>query len=108
MVNWETGILVTNLPIYQSTNVLERMKDVPPERRTARFVVAWALIAPDESEHVRNVSFPFRIATEQVRPISPGAPTSAVMLGPEKIMEARSEEIAREFERWSILAELFQ
>jgi len=86
--------------------LLERMKDVPPERRTARFVVAWALIAPDGSEHVRNVSFPFRITAEQIRPISPGAPTSAVMLGPEKIIEARGEEISREFERWGILAEL--
>ena len=86
--------------------MLERMKDVPPERRTARFVVAWALIAPGGSEHVRNVSFPFRIATEQVRPISPGAPVSAVILGPEKILAARSEEISREFERWGILAEL--
>jgi len=86
--------------------LLERMRNVPPGQRTARFVVAWALIAPDGSEHVRNVSFPFRIATRQIRPISPGAPTSAVMLGPEKIVEARSEEISREFERWGILGGL--
>jgi len=89
-------------------HLLERMKDVPPERRTAHFVAAWVIIAPDGSEHVRNVSFAFRIATRQIRPISPGAPTSAVMLGPEKIMEARSEEISRAFERWGMLAELLK
>jgi non-canonical purine NTP pyrophosphatase (RdgB/HAM1 family) len=88
--------------------LLERMKDVPPERRTARFVVAWALIAPDGSEHVRNVRHPFKIAAKQIRPISPGAPISAVMLGPEKIVEARGEEIFQRFERWGILAELLK
>jgi XTP/dITP diphosphohydrolase len=88
--------------------LLERMKGVPPERRTASFAIAWVIIAPDGSEHVRNIRYPFRIATKQIRPISPGAPVSAVMLGPQKIVEARGEEIFQRFERWGILAELLK
>ncbi len=88
--------------------LMDRMKGVPPERRTASFFAAWVIIAPEGSEYVRDVKFPFRIATEQIRPISPGSPISAVIIGPEKDIEARSKEIAREFERWGILAELLE
>lgn len=84
--------------------LLDRMKDVPLENRMARFFAAWVLIAPDGREYVRDVVFPFKIATEQIRPISPGSPVSSVMIGPENTIEARSREIFQEFERWGILA----
>jgi inosine/xanthosine triphosphate pyrophosphatase family protein len=86
--------------------LLQRLQGVPPERRTAAFMAGWALIAPDGSEHVRIVRYPFRIATEAIRPISPGAPTSAVMVGPESLIEARTRELHEEFERWGIVEQL--
>ncbi len=86
--------------------LLERMKKVPLDQRTASFFAAWVIIAPDKSEYVRKVRFPFKIATEQIRPISPGSPISAVRMGQEGDIEERSKEIAQELERWGILATL--
>ena len=37
---------------YKMTEIMRRMKDVPDEQRTARFVAAVAAIFPDGSEHV--------------------------------------------------------
>jgi len=88
--------------------LLARMRGVPSEQRTASFFAAWVIIAPDGSKYVRDVRFPFKIATEQIRPISPGSPISAVRIGPEKDVEARSKEIFQEFERWGILAKLLR
>jgi inosine/xanthosine triphosphate pyrophosphatase family protein len=88
--------------------LLERMKGVPPELRTGSFAVARVLIAPDGSEHVQNIRYPFRIATEQIRPISPGAPLSAVRIGPENNIEARSKVIFQELAQWGVLAKLLQ
>ena len=86
--------------------LLDRMQGVPLEQRTASFFAAWVIIAPDRSEYVRNVRFSFKIATEQIRPISPGSPISAVRIGQKGDIEERSKEIAEELERWGILATL--
>jgi len=88
--------------------LLERMRGVPPERRTARFVDARVIIAPDRSEHVQELRYPFGIATEQLRPIPPGAPISAVMVGPADILEVRGAEVARQFEQWGVLEGLLR
>lgn len=87
---------------------LERMKGVPLELRTGSHVIARVLVAPDGSEHVQRVRHSFRIATEQIRPIPPGAPLSAVKIGPENAIEARSEVIFQEIEQWGVLAKLLQ
>jgi inosine/xanthosine triphosphate pyrophosphatase family protein len=85
---------------------LERMKGVPPELRTGNHVIARVIIAPDGSEHVQTVRHFFRIATEQIRPISPGAPLSAAKIGPEHNIEAQSEKVFQELEQWGVLAKL--
>ncbi len=87
---------------------LERMKKVPPELRTGSHVIARVIIAPDGSEHVQTVRHFFRIATEQIRPIPPGAPLSAAKIGPENAIEARSEGIFQELIQWGALAKLLQ
>ena len=89
--------------------LLQRMEGVPLERRTARYVAAWALIAPDGREHVRRVCRPFTFADRPLRPIPPGAPMSALEIWP----DAQSgrpdghpparEWIAAQWTRWGIL-----
>lgn len=86
--------------------LLERMKDVPPEYRTAAFIDARVIIAPDGSEHGNVLRYPFRIATRPLRPIPPGAPVSAVMVGPNDIMELRAEEVWQQFQEWGALEKL--
>ena len=88
--------------------LLGRMRGVPPERRTARFIDARVLIAPDGSEHEQVIHYPFRIAAEQIRPIPPGAPISAVMVGPADLIQFRAQEVVRQFEEWGVLVELLR
>jgi XTP/dITP diphosphohydrolase len=82
--------------------LLERMRGVPLEKRTARYVSGWAVIAPDGSEHVRRFVRPFRFADRPQRPITPGAPMSSL-----EIYEAGrptpAEQIAAEWARWGLL-----
>ncbi|MBL7162024.1 MAG: hypothetical protein ISS57_05405 [Anaerolineales bacterium] len=84
--------------------LLERMRDVPPGKRAARFVAGWALIAPDGSENTREIQAPFEIATRVLRPISPGSPITAVRAGPPDDLARRQAEIRAEWERWGILS----
>jgi len=86
--------------------LLDRMKDVPPGQRTARFLSAWALIDPDGNEHVHTMYWPFEIANHPIRPIRPGSPISAVRIGPEDDLRRRQIEIGQEWQRWDILGEL--
>ena len=86
--------------------LLERMRDVPPERRTASFVSGWALITPDGSEHIRQIRWPFRIASQVVRPIAPGSPITAVRLGPPDDLAHRQAAIRAEWRTWGILEHL--
>ncbi len=88
--------------------LLERMKDVPFEQRTASFVSGWALIAPDGSEHIHEVRWPFRIALRSIRPISPGSPITSVRIGPSDDLERRRAEIWDEWDRWGILDKLLK
>ena len=86
--------------------LLERMRHVPPDQRTARFHSGWALIAPDGSEHLHSMSWPFVIAAQPIRPIRPGSPITAVRIGPVDDLERRRVDIRQEWERWGILSEL--
>lgn len=86
--------------------LLARLEDVPPERRTARWVAGWALVAPDGSAHVHEVVTPFRITPRPIRPISPGWPMSAVRIGPHDDLIARQSDIIAEFRAWGALERL--
>ncbi len=86
--------------------LLERMRDVPDERRVAYFVSGWALIAPDGSEYVRQIRWPFQIASRVVRPIEPGSPITAVRLGPPDDLAHRQSAIQAEWCIWGILEQL--
>ena len=85
--------------------LLERMRGVPLARRTARYVSAWAVIAPDGSEHVRRFIRPFRFADRPQRPITPGAPMSSLEIY-EKGRPLPGDQIAAEWARWGILETL--
>ena len=85
--------------------LLERMSGVPLARRTARYVAAWALIAPDGQAHVRRFVRPFRFADRPQRPITPGAPMGSLEIY-EKGRPSPAEQIAAEWARWGILEAL--
>ena len=86
--------------------LLERLKDVPEGKRTARFSSGWALIAPDGSEHTHTMVWPFEIALQPIRAMKFGSPISAVRVGPPNDLARRQVEIRQEWERWGILGEL--
>lgn len=86
--------------------LLARLEGVPPQKRTARMVAAWALIDPAGNEHVHRIVTEFRIATHPIRPITPGFPLSAARIGLVEAMEARSDQLAREWERWGVLSKV--
>jgi len=83
--------------------LLERLEGIPLAQRTARYVAAWVLIAPDGTEHIRNVYHEFTIAEQRLRPIIPGSPMSAVELHYEEHLARRQEHIATEWQAWDIL-----
>jgi len=85
--------------------LLQRMQGVPLEQRTARYVAAWALIAPDGSTHVRRFIRPFRFADRPQRPITPGAPMSSLEIY-EPGQATPAQQIAAEWTRWGILETL--
>ena len=85
--------------------LLERMRGVPPEQRTARYVSAWALIAPDGREFVRRFVRPFRFADRPQRPLTSGAPMSSLEIYPEG-RATPAQQIAAEWARWGILEAL--
>jgi len=86
--------------------LLQRMKEVPPGERTAAFVAGWVLLDPDGNTHCREIIAPFEIATQPVRPISPGSPITAVRIGPSDDLARRQAEIQAEWDRWNILEKL--
>ena len=88
-------------------HLLRRTEGVPPAQRTARYVAAWALIAPDGREHVRRFCRPFTFADRPLRPIPPGAPMSALEVRPDDEPTAR-EQIAAEWARWGVLDALLE
>lgn len=83
--------------------LLDRMRGVPPDRRTAHFNSGWVIIAPDASEYFHTMTWPFIIADQQIRPIRPGSPITAVRVGPPDDLKRRRWEIMQEWERWGIL-----
>lgn len=83
--------------------LLFRMRDIPAGRRTAAFVAGWALVDPMGEIHTREVLAPFEIATEPIRPISPGSPITAVRLGPSDDLKRRQSEILAEWKRWGVM-----
>lgn len=86
--------------------LLERMRDIPAGKRTAAFISGWALITPAGKEYVRQVRWPFQIATQPIRQISPGSPISAVRLGAEDDLGHRQGAIFKEWQRWGIFKRL--
>lgn len=60
--------------------LLERMKGVPPEKRTAAFISGWALVNPRGKAGTLRLLTPFAIAQEPIRPMEPGFPLSAVAI----------------------------
>ena len=86
--------------------LLDRLEGVPPQKRTARFVATWALIDPTGDEHIHRLVTEFRIAVRPIRPITPGFPLSAVRVDLAEGMAERSEQLAREWERWGALERL--
>ena len=86
--------------------LLERLAGVPLPQRTARYVAAWVLIAPDGTEHTRHVYHEFTIAEQRLRPIIPGSPMSAVELHYEEHLAHRQQQIAAEWKQWGILQEV--
>jgi len=86
--------------------LLDHMKDVPPGERTAAFVSGCALLTPSGEAHTRVVRIPFEIATNSIRPISPGSPITAVRLGLPDDLARRRAEVRAEWERWGILERL--
>ena len=82
--------------------LLERMRGVPLAKRTARYVAAWAVIAPDGRAHTRRFIRPFRFADRPQRPITPGAPMGSLEIYDEG-RPSPAEQIAAEWRRWRIL-----
>jgi len=87
-------------------HLLDQLKDVPMEKRTAAFVSGWALITPDGSEYIHEMRSKFKIATQPIRPISPGSPITAVRVGPPDDLNHRRSQILEEWRRWGILEKL--
>ncbi len=84
--------------------LLERLKGVPMERRTGRFVSGWALMTPDGRAHTRRVTFEFVVAEAPLRPMVPGLPLSAVLAGEPYYVGLRRRQITEEWRRWNVLA----
>lgn len=83
--------------------LLQRLDGVPLAKRTARFVAAWALIAPDAREHLRRIHHEFTIAERPLRPMYPGSPIAAVELHDQDHTGRRRTWLAAEWDRWRVL-----
>ena len=88
--------------------LLYQMKDVSDGERSAAFVAGWALLDPVGRVHTREVRAPFEIATDPMRPISPGSPISADRIGPPNDLARRQAEIKAEWQQWGILNALLR
>ncbi len=88
------------------TFLLQRLEGVPPERRTARYVAAWAILTPDGGEYVRRFYRPIQIAERPIRPIEPGSPMSAVEIPHHITIDHVRAAIAVEWQQWGIGAVL--
>ncbi len=88
--------------------LLERLRGVPAAKRTARWVAAWAVIAPDGSEHVHTLGSRFRIAERPLRPMLPGWPMSAVRIGSDGQMATRHHDMRAELRSWGVLGDLVE
>jgi XTP/dITP diphosphohydrolase len=92
--------------------LLKRMEGVPPEKRTARWQAAWALVLPDGREFIKDIILKFLILEKPVRPYIPGSPMSALRFFPEykKVETELSEEeqwagLLKEIRDWKELTE---
>ena len=86
--------------------LLMRMKDVPDEQRTGRFVVGWALATEDGKVHTKYLQSPFRIADKPLRPMSPGSPITALMHGSDDMIAQRQAVFNQQLKTWQPLLEL--
>ncbi|MBN1286556.1 MAG: non-canonical purine NTP pyrophosphatase [Anaerolineae bacterium] len=83
--------------------LLARMRGVPLERRTGRFVSGWALLTPDGREHTRRITLEFVVALEPQRPFTPGFPMSAILVGEPYYVGERRVQVKAEWEKWGAL-----
>ena len=83
--------------------LLDRMKDVPEENRTGRFVVGWAVVKADGSEHTLALETHFRIAQAPIRPMIAGSPMTALIDGQTDIIEERRSKISQQLRCWHAL-----
>lgn len=83
--------------------LLDRMKDVPQEKRTGRFVVGWAVVQADGSEHTLALETSFRIAKAPIRPMVAGSPMTALIYGESDIIKERRTKIDHQLRNWSAL-----
>lgn len=57
---------------------LDQVKEVPENKRTGKYVTAWAIVDREGCSFVNRLETPFRYAIRQLRPISPGWPMDAI------------------------------
>jgi len=86
--------------------LLDRMRDTPVGKRTAKFIDGWALVDPEGNSYTYETQAGFEIATHPIRPIVPGSPIMAVALGlpddPNKVFL----EVKNRWDDWGILQQL--
>lgn len=95
--------------------LLERMKDVPYEKRTAKFRSAWVLFLPNGEVISREFILPFHILEKPLKTYPKGSPISAVRFNPEygkMEMELTNEEkwnkLKKEIDNWKEFSKYFK
>ncbi|MBC8333163.1 MAG: hypothetical protein H8E28_14380 [Anaerolineae bacterium] len=86
--------------------LLARLEGIPPKRRAATFLDGWALVSLGGGAFTREISSPFEIAEQPIRPAPPGSPIVAVAIGfPDTPQEIFSQAKAH-FDDWGIFDQL--
>jgi inosine/xanthosine triphosphate pyrophosphatase family protein len=83
--------------------LMERLRGVPLEWRTGRFVSGWALLTPDGQEHTHTITLEFVVGERQQRPPTRGFPLASVLLGEPYYIGQRREQIAKAWRAWAVL-----
>lgn len=95
--------------------LLMRMKDIPYEKRTAKFRSAWVVVLSNEESISREFILPFHILEEPLKVYPKGSPISAVRFDPEygkMEMELTNEEkwnrLKKEIDNWEDFSKNFE
>lgn len=92
--------------------LLERMKDIPYEKRTGKFISGWAFVNSDGTENaIENISSKFLILENPIRPYGKGWPMEAVQFDIEQNMmfkdlneDIKYKRVLDGFKEWDILS----